>query len=79
MTDPVPPTPREPDLDDYDYMIASVIDMAVEEVSYEAVMSLTCVAENAQQFFAGMQATIELGEIVDDYYAKEDPTKKGPR
>lgn len=68
---PVPHDGPDFELTDYDYMIAAILDMIVDGVPLESVEQLCVDAENAREFFAGMQALIHLGDIVADHYAQE--------
>ena len=66
-----PPTPFEPD--PYDYMIAATLDMIEEGIPLGAVSDLCVIAQDAQQFFVGMQAMVHLGDIIKDHYHKGEP------
>ena len=63
------PNPLEPE--DYDYMVAAILDMLVDGVPHQAVWDLTFIAQSAEEFYAGMQAMVELGDIINDHYQRE--------
>jgi hypothetical protein len=56
-------------------MIASVIAAMEEGVPSQAVIDLCVIAENGVEFYSGMQALLELGDIISDHY---DPQEKEP-
>lgn len=57
--------------DDYDLMIAAVLDMLVDGIPHRAVWDLTHIAQSADEFYAGMQAMSALGDIINDHYERE--------
>ena len=64
-----PPVPW--DLEDFDYVRAGLADYVVEELEPSALWHLTFLATTPEEFFAGIQAAVELQDIVRDYYDTE--------
>ena len=60
----------EPDLSDTDYLHAAYADAIAEGIPLDRLIELYTDAETAPQFFAGVQALVELQDIVEDHYAK---------
>lgn len=63
MTQPV-----YPELSEFELMLAAIVDVIVDEIPLSAVWDLSEMAENADQFFEGIQATIHLRDLVQEYY-----------
>lgn len=63
-------TGPEPELSDTDYFLAALADWAIEELDKEALVFTTWNAVGAEQFFAVIQAAVELNDIVKDHYDK---------
>lgn len=59
------------DLSDFDYVRAGLADFVVEELEPHTLWNLTYLATTPQEFFAGVQAAVELQDIVRDYYDTE--------
>lgn len=59
-------------LTDFELMNAAIADVIVEDIPLEAVFYLSCEAESALEFFAGVQALAQLGDIINDHYDRED-------
>jgi len=67
----LPPIVPDYTPEDYDYMISSILDMVVDGVPQKAVWDLCFIAQNSEQFYTGMQAMVELGDIINDHYERE--------
>lgn len=65
-----------PDCEPYDLMIASILDSVVDEIPPETVHDLCVIAQDPEQFYVGMQATVELWDIVKDHSAQGGPYVK---
>lgn len=61
--------------DDYDLMVAATLDMVMDGVPHQAVYDLTIIAQTAPEYYAGMQAMVELGDILKDHheYRQQEP------
>lgn len=71
MTKNLPEPVPEYSPEAYDYMVASILDMVVDGVPHQAVWDLCFIAQNHEQFYAGMQAMVELGDIINDHCERE--------
>jgi Na+-transporting NADH:ubiquinone oxidoreductase subunit NqrA len=60
------PVTAEPS--DYDRMAASIFAFIADDIPIQALEDLTVIAENAKEFEAGMNAMVELGDILLDHY-----------
>ena len=58
------------DLSDFEYMLAAIVDIMVDEIPLEQVWQLSFEAKTAEGFFHGVQALVELQDIIKDHYAK---------
>lgn len=66
-----PPVPVEPS--DYDRMACSIFAFIADGIPIQALEDLTVIAENAKEFEAGMNAMVELGDIIADHYDNKEP------
>jgi hypothetical protein len=64
-----PPQPPEPWITGFDLMIAAILDSVVDEIDPVVVHELCVIAQNPEEFFAGMQGSVFLKDCVDDFYA----------
>jgi len=61
---------QDPDLSDFELMLAAVLDIIVDDVPLSAVDDLSIEAKTATEFFNGVQALVELGDIIKDHKEK---------
>lgn len=54
-------------------MTAAIMDAIIEGIPSSAVRDLCVIAETPSQFFFGMQAMVELGDIIKDHYSNKEP------
>lgn len=64
-------------LEPYDLMVASILDFIYDDVPQEALHDLCVLAENELEFFAGMQAMVDLGDIIKDHYDRKEDSTNG--
>lgn len=64
--------------DPYDFMVAAVLDMIEDSIPHDAVRDLCVIAQDAEQFHTGMQALVELGDIIEDHYDDKGEPDDGP-
>lgn len=64
-----------PGCDPYDLMIAAILDSIVDGIPHEAIEDLCVDAQNAEQFYAGVQAAVELQDIWKDHHDQIQASK----
>nr|DAU76345.1 MAG TPA: hypothetical protein [Caudoviricetes sp.] len=52
-------------------MNAAIADVIIEGIPLDAVFDLSLEAKTAAEFFVGVQALTELGDIIKDHYEIE--------
>lgn len=64
-----------------DAVLAAWCDSIVEDLPLPAIWDLLFIATSAEEVFVGIQAQIQLKEVVYDYYSQEDHPliKEDPR
>lgn len=65
--------PVVPEPTDFEIMRYAISDMLEDGIDPSTIYDLTVIAEDADQFDAGAQASIELMDIVKDHYQKDEP------
>lgn len=63
------PVPNGPS--DYDRMRSSLFAFVADGITNQALEDLTVIAQNPLEFEAGMNAMVELGDIIRDHNEKE--------
>ena len=58
-------------LTDFELMNAAIADVIIEGIPLDAVFDLSLEAKTAAEFFVGVQALTELGDIIKDHYEIE--------
>jgi len=53
---------------DFDRMTGSIFAFLEDGIPHQALFDLTVIAQNANEFEAGMNALVELGDILIDHY-----------
>ena len=56
----------------YEMMCAAVMDAMEQDIPPESIFDLCLIAEDADEFASGMQGSIDLWDVVRDYYGKQD-------
>lgn len=58
---------------DFDRMVGSIFAFLDDGIPHQALFDLTVISQTADQFEAGMNAMVELGDIINDHYDKKEP------
>jgi len=61
-----PPAATPPS--DYELMVGSIFAFLEDGIPHQALFDLTVIAHTAKEFEAGMNALVELGDILNDHY-----------
>ncbi len=64
---PVPANEPDPDITEWDYTTAAIMDSIVDEVPSDVMEDMLVLAQSGREFFAAMQATIHLMDLVKDH------------
>lgn len=58
---------------DFAYTFAALAEANIEEIDLKSLEDLAGFASSGEEFFYGVQATVELKDLVLDYYARITP------
>ena len=53
---------------DYELMVGSIFAFLEDGIPHKSLFDLTVIAQTAKEFEAGMNASVELGDILNDHY-----------
>ena len=65
-----PPSATPPS--DYELMVGSIFAFLEDGIPHKSLFDLTVIAQTAKEFEAWMNASVELGDILDDQLTDED-------
>jgi len=54
-------------------MVGSIFAFLEDGIPHQALFDLTVIAQTALEFEAGMNAMVELGDIINDHYDTREP------
>lgn len=58
---------------DFERMVGSIFAFIDDDIPRQSLFDLTVIAETAEEFEAGMNALVELGDIIQDHYENKEP------